>query len=645
MPITATCPSCGAPVRFQSAASALAVCGYCRSTLARDGDTLKNLGRMAELLPDQSPLQIGSQGRWRGVAFSVIGRLQLRYEAGFWNEWHILLDDGRSGWISDASGQWTATLPAEAPADLPAFESLAPGQRITIGRRSFEVTDKQEAVCLSGEGELPFVVGAGYIAPVVDLRNESLFASLDYSESPPRAYVGEALDPATLSLSNLRDRAREALVAAPTTKARQLACPSCGSPWNLHDTQILAMACPACGTLSDIDGEIAKVRDAARRGNVIKPTLPLGSRGKLAAFGLGDKSWEIIGFMRRAVSDSPSDSWDEYLLNDGEGGFAWLVSERDHWNLVRQENRQPVQVSAGDRPAYTLGSERYTHFASYEAKVVAVLGEFTWKVRVDERCECADFIAPPRILSSETTQSERTWSAGQYLPHTELMAAFGIKQLRAPRGVNACQPNPHSARRLPLTLALVVFAVLAFGLHSYFDSGPAQPLFNTRMDLSAGQESALTSEPFTIVSDQKRIELENLVPVSNSWADTDVELVNTETGVSYAASSEIGYYYGTDSDGSWSEGSQSAKATFLDVPAGQYLLSVRSELAADNTQGVMTQHIALRTAPPPFSNLVLCLIFLAIYPAWIWLRANSFETARWAESDHPRTSSSDEDDD
>ena len=51
---TAHCPSCGAPVVFKSVASVYAVCEFCRSTLLRDGESLKNLGRMADLMDDPS---------------------------------------------------------------------------------------------------------------------------------------------------------------------------------------------------------------------------------------------------------------------------------------------------------------------------------------------------------------------------------------------------------------------------------------------------------------------------------------------------------------------------------------------------------------------------------------------------------------
>ena len=86
----ATCPSCGAPAAFRSALSIYVVCEFCRSTLLRSGEDLQNLGRMADLLEDSSRLQIGSEGTFGGRHFVIVGRIQMKYDAGFWNEWYTV---------------------------------------------------------------------------------------------------------------------------------------------------------------------------------------------------------------------------------------------------------------------------------------------------------------------------------------------------------------------------------------------------------------------------------------------------------------------------------------------------------------------------------------------------------------------------
>ena len=61
----APCPGCGAPVEFKSAQSAFAVCPYCQSTVARQGETLSRIGKMAELFDDFSPLQLMAAGKFK----------------------------------------------------------------------------------------------------------------------------------------------------------------------------------------------------------------------------------------------------------------------------------------------------------------------------------------------------------------------------------------------------------------------------------------------------------------------------------------------------------------------------------------------------------------------------------------------------
>ena len=42
----APCPACGAPVEFKSAQSTYAICAYCHSTVVREGEVLKRIGKI-----------------------------------------------------------------------------------------------------------------------------------------------------------------------------------------------------------------------------------------------------------------------------------------------------------------------------------------------------------------------------------------------------------------------------------------------------------------------------------------------------------------------------------------------------------------------------------------------------------------------
>src|SRR5574339_47242 len=125
----AACPNCGAPVEFRSAASAFAVCNFCRSTLVRDGDALRRIGESAELFDDHSPLQLGAAGKYQGSAFTLVGRLQMRYAGGTWNEWHALFDSGKSGWLSEDNGAYVFAFDAPLHGAAPPAEELLAGER------------------------------------------------------------------------------------------------------------------------------------------------------------------------------------------------------------------------------------------------------------------------------------------------------------------------------------------------------------------------------------------------------------------------------------------------------------------------------------------------------------------------------------
>ncbi|MBI5624008.1 MAG: DUF4178 domain-containing protein [Elusimicrobia bacterium] len=199
------CPSCGAPVSFKSSVTLLAVCPYCRSLLLRKDLDIENLGKAAALMPDGSPMQLGAEGKYKGSPFAVIGRIQLRYPDGFWNEWHLNFIDGTYGWLGEAQGLYALSFLDKTASGLPAFASLVVGAEVLLGSESFLVRDRREAEYVSGEGELPFRVPFGEKAAFADLSGPGTrFAAIDYSETPPLLFTGEYVPFDKLELTGLK---------------------------------------------------------------------------------------------------------------------------------------------------------------------------------------------------------------------------------------------------------------------------------------------------------------------------------------------------------------------------------------------------------------------------------------------------------
>src|SRR5580658_3570104 len=116
---TANCPSCGAPVQFRWSSAAQTVCPFCHSILVRNDLVLENVGKVADLPPDPSPIQLLTEGAYKGKKFEVIGRIIYEYEQGGWNEWHIVFSDGTSGWLADAQLQYEISFLVQPEKPLP----------------------------------------------------------------------------------------------------------------------------------------------------------------------------------------------------------------------------------------------------------------------------------------------------------------------------------------------------------------------------------------------------------------------------------------------------------------------------------------------------------------------------------------------
>jgi hypothetical protein len=206
---TANCPSCGAPVQFRWSSAAQTVCPFCHSILVRTDVALENVGKVADLPPDPSPIQLLTEGTYKGKKFEVIGRIIYEYDQGAWNEWHIVFSDGTSGWLSDAQLQYAISFLTAPGQELPSAEkmehSAIGGCQLTFGGVQYSNATMTIASYKGVEGELPFPFYGKSDMLFADLKTTGrAFGTIDYSEAPPLLFLGEWVDFDELQLKNLR---------------------------------------------------------------------------------------------------------------------------------------------------------------------------------------------------------------------------------------------------------------------------------------------------------------------------------------------------------------------------------------------------------------------------------------------------------
>lgn len=640
---SASCPACGGPIEFKIGSSIVVVCEYCNSAIARTDRDLENLGKVADLLDTRSPLEVGMTGSLDGRPFVLTGRAQLRHQAGgVWDEWYASFGGDRWGWLAEAQGRFYLTFPQRvADGQLIApFEVLRPGDAVVVpgSPNRYIVSETGHATTISAEGEIPYALTPGERYAYADLEgDQSAFATIDFSESPPVVFHGREV-----TLNEIGVRATEDTFGASQRRVRveRLTCPHCGGPMELKaPDRSLRVTCPSCNSLLDVDHGKLRYLQTLEQGP--QPIIPLGSEGNLL-----EGRFVVAGFMiRSCFVEGVRYPWEEYLLYNPQHGFRWLVRGDDHWTYVR-----PLSAGAvfDGETVVTWRDRTYKRFQDVTARVEHVLGEFYWRVEVGETSRATDFIRPPEMISKECTPAEVLWSLGTHLEREAVQKAFRLeRELPKPRTVGPAQPNPIQ-NPLPTWLALTAIAVAIFVALEIV--GPNREVLAKTFSFEALESKDATqtvfSDPFELGA-MGNIYVKVSAPVDNSWFYVEGDLVNEETGLVQAFSLPVEYYHGVDAGESWSEGSTEAETFLSSLPAGRYTLRLEAQWNDERStrwQAPMRASVEVRQGVPRLIHFLVVLVLLGVPALVQGLRRRQFEVRRWSESMfNPYESSSDDD--
>jgi len=164
------------------------------------------VGKQAIFPETGSPIQIGTEGRWNGTRFTVVGRLAYGWERGRWNEWYCRLISGESAWLSDAQLEYAMSVETAPSGPLPTPFSVTVGDSYVWNDHAYDVSTVTRAQYLGTEGELPFTSFTRDECVFVDLQNDAgQMATVDFSDAPATLYLGEYCDFAALEFTGLRE--------------------------------------------------------------------------------------------------------------------------------------------------------------------------------------------------------------------------------------------------------------------------------------------------------------------------------------------------------------------------------------------------------------------------------------------------------
>lgn len=424
-------------------------------------------------------------------------------------------------------------------------------------------------------------------------------------------------------------------------------CPGCGAA--LSVTAIgttTTVVCSSCHAVSDAKSDILRVIGKFESAVVYYPYFELNSFGTLRGI-----KWKIIGFVVRRDKEYEF-SWEEYLLYNPYNGYRWILRIDGHFSLTERLPVVPHRLDQSpDVPNnFDYEGRNFKLFNRGQAEVMFVAGEFYWRVSQGETVDMCDYISPPFILSEEVSKNESNYSISEYIPESEINSAFKRSEKgdqRGSRGVAANQPNPHTYSKLSFLTTLAslgaLFAIYVFSTSVKKEKNVFQQSFEGRpyqyqaMPDASAPKNAI-SESFVIPDDIGNLELRMGSPVNNQWAEANVTLVNETTGEDFSVDEGVEYYSGVDSDGSWSEGSQTGSRIISSVPGGTYHL----EAEVTGNMPEPRANIALVRNSGMGLNFLAAFLLIILPGVWCKWRDRAFEVSRWSNSDYNPYFSDDE---
>jgi hypothetical protein len=385
-------------------------------------------------------------------------------------------------------------------------------------------------------------------------------------------------------------------------KLAGLNCPNCGASVELRTFgQAINVVCPNCHSVLDAQDPNVAVLQKAQSAEKVEPLIPLGTRGTFEGV-----KFEAIGFQVRTENDPDDgpDSWQEYLLYNPYRGYRYLAEYNGHWNYITVLHAIPEPHSD---TRVSLKTVNFQLFSRGAAQTTYIIGEFPWTVRVGDSAAFADYVAPPEMLSSETTPEETTWSQGHYTPGLEIWQAFGLPGTApAAQGTFANQPSSFSGG-IGLWGTALKLMLGAFLLAIFFQGAGAHNVFHQDVTLAGG---ATVTPEFNVDGHESALQIEAQNRGTQSFY-LHYALVDQATGQARSFARSIG----TDD-----------KAVVPSVKPGRYALRMEAEPA-----GAQFNLIVSRKAGS-FSLFWIVAALLAIPPLLHSLRGSNAERVRWQGS-------------
>lgn len=345
-------------------------------------------------------------------------------------------------------------------------------------------------------------------------------------------------------------------------------CKKCDTKTRLYNPEkVEIVCCPKCKKVySRNRQEYDKLGPKQPESKSV--SIPLYSKGTIKGV-----EYIVVGCAGKHEKNNASAKWEEFVLVDEKGNYAFLNESCGHWLFVKERDK-PGQYNKDLDIFLNDDINTYSLYSSYYQITRYAVGEFPYDVIDVKSTYTREFISPPSIFTCERRGKDEKYFQGFYLKRRLVAKAFDGAIIAMPdkEGLGSCQPFYFGIKPKRFTTLSLLFCLLTLPFFlATLQEPSATPLASLRSpDYDSLWTKPVVSPAFELEDGNSLLRFDSYSSVANDWMDADITLVNETTGKERSFTSGLEYYSGYDDEGEWHEGESSHQNYLGNVEPGKY---------------------------------------------------------------------------
>lgn len=618
-----TCSACDRIISFRSDKTNYITCPHCSARYALENGLLR-LEIMKELAKDSySRIKIGTKGVYDSRKFDIIGRSKYYYEEMYANCWMMLFADGTILELEECMGFYAVKQEVEVTdaIEKSVLDKIGfDGKKVKLlGDNNFILERKYRCEKKEYEGETQMINSNEKFSSYSFASEKGERIEIISGRNLLRYYLISYCGFNNLNMEGLRDVGWD-------THFKRINCGSCNTENELHSYPFTqSFSCKKCGAHNVIQNDHVTSTDGADKHEDLN--IPLLAKGKLKGV-----ECKVVGYQKKM--DQHSYVWKEYTLFSPDKGYAFLSEYEGNWIYLEERIDAPVLLNTSTSE-FEYERESYFLYNSYRYRIVDSVGEFPANTFDNKGPSVQEYISPPEMWIRERESTNGlTWFKGEHISWLDIKKAFDNQGMVMPlkKSFGAIQPvwgyvNPALLWNTMLVL-VGVFLIAQIVSNSLNEE---RVLYSNTIQLpDSANISPVVTEKFELTKPSSNVQIKIAAPVSNSWFEVNVALVNAENGKEYSIQKGVEYYSGYDSEGSWTEGSRSDDVILSSIPRGKYFMQIYP--FRESSIAVNYFEITVINDVPVWRNFFVFTIMMLIFPLLWWFYMKQYEKMRWSNS-------------